>query len=65
MAGLLRMAIRPLDRVVIHEMPPDQNGADSCRQILEANNLVQIDYPYPISRNQILVKDGSQSNNEV
>jgi len=50
---------------MIIEMPPDQNEADSCRQILEANNLVQIDYPYPVSRNQIWVKDDSQSNNEV
>ena len=57
--------MRPLDRVVIHEMLPDQNEADSCRQILEANNLVQIDYPYPVSRNQVWVKDSSQSNNEV
>ena len=50
---------------MVIEMPPDQNGADSCREILEANNLVQIDYPYPVSRNQIWVKDDSQSNNEV
>jgi hypothetical protein len=50
---------------MIIEMPPDQNEADSCRQILEANNLVQKEYPYSVSRNQIWVKDGSQSNNEV
>ena len=50
---------------MIIEMLPDQNEADSCRQILEANNLVQIDYPYPVSRNQVWVKDSSQSNNEV
>ena len=35
---------------MIIEMPRGKNEADSCRQILEANNFVKNNYPYPVSR---------------